>query len=96
MNKEDILRKLKQYKLKNAQKYGLVSVAIFGSVARDTSGENSDIDICVESQTPTPLNIVHMKTDLEDIFSKKVDIVRMRNSMNPFLKKRIESEAIYV
>ena len=37
-----------------------------------------------------------IKTELEEQFGKKVDIVRFRTGMNSFLKKRIEQEAIYV
>ncbi len=40
--------------------------------------------------------LVHIKEDLQDILSKRVDIVRVRDKMNPFLKNRIEKEAIYV
>ena len=36
------------------------------------------------------------QADLEENFQRHVDIVRYRDKMNPFLKKRIENEAVYV
>jgi len=39
---------------------------------------------------------VHIKEDLQQDLNCPVDIVRMRQHMNPFLKKNIENEAVYV
>lgn len=96
MHRDEIINTLKEYKMKHASKYGVVSLGVFGSIAKGTDKAESDIDICIESETPNPFHIVHIKMDLEELFAKKVDIVRMRKSMNPFLRQRIESEAIYV
>lgn len=96
MQRDKVLQELKKYKIKNAGKYGVVSMGVFGSVVRGTDKEGSDIDVCIESETPNPFNIVHIKMDLEEMFHRKVDIVRMRSTMNPYLKKRIEDEVIYV
>jgi len=40
--------------------------------------------------------LVHIKDELSTLFSKSVDIVRVREKMNPYLKNRISKEAIYV
>jgi hypothetical protein len=37
-----------------------------------------------------------MKQDIEGRLHRRVDIVRLRDKMNPFLKRRIEQEGIYV
>ncbi|OYZ49051.1 MAG: nucleotidyltransferase, partial [Sulfurovum sp. 24-42-9] len=37
-----------------------------------------------------------IKDELSTLFSKSVDIVRVREKMNPYLKNRINKEAIYV
>jgi uncharacterized protein len=96
MHRDEIIQTLQEYKIKHAGTYGVVSMGVFGSIAKGTDTEESDIDICIESETPNPFHIAHIKMDLEELFAKKVDIVRMRQSMNPFLRKRIESEVIYV
>ena len=41
-------------------------------------------------------SLVHIKEDIEGLTGKQVDIVRMREKMNPFLKERIEKEGRYV
>jgi len=69
---------------------------IFGSVARGEATEESDIDICIETRNPDMFMLVHIKEDLQDIVQKSVDIVRLRERMNPYLKSRIDKEAIYV
>jgi len=40
--------------------------------------------------------IIHIKDELQTLLSAPVDIVRVRDKMNAFLKKRIEKDAIYV
>ena len=42
------------------------------------------------------MSLVGIKQDLEEVFKRHVDIVRYRDKMNPFLRKRIEKEAVYV
>lgn len=96
MSRSEILKLLKAYKIENAAKYGIKNIGIFGSYARDLAAENSDIDIVIETQEPDLYILVHIKEELEKLFNKPVDIVRNREKMNPFLKKRIEKDAQYV
>ncbi len=96
MNRENILNLLAQYKNRNRNKYGIESIGIFGSVARNEANDSSDIDICIQTKTPDMFAIVHIKEDLQNLFNKNIDIVRLRERMNPYLKKRIDKEAVYV
>jgi len=96
MNREEILSQLRHYKNQHAKKYGILRLGVFGSVARSQASEASDIDICIETDIPNPFNIVRIKEDLEHLFHSHVDIVRTRESMNPYLKERIIKEGIYV
>ena len=96
MNSDYILNLLAQYKKDNYDKYGIENIGIFGSVARDEATESSDIDICIKTKIPDMFMLVHIKEELQNLFSKNVDIVRLREKMNPYLKKRIDKEAIYV
>jgi hypothetical protein len=41
-------------------------------------------------------NLIGIKQDLEEEFHRPVDIVRYREKMNRFLKRRIEKEVVYV
>ena len=96
MERDDILAALKEYKRKSAEKFGILELGIFGSVARGESMEGSDLDICIKTATPNPLVLVHVKQDIENLLQRRIDIIRVRGKMNPFLKKRIEKESVYV
>ncbi|HNZ53202.1 MAG TPA: nucleotidyltransferase domain-containing protein [bacterium] len=95
-NRSDVINILKSFKNKFAKKYGIISMGIFGSAARNELTNDSDIDIYVQTETPNPFVIIHMKDDLETILGRRVDIVRIREFMNKTLKNRIEKEGIYV
>lgn len=77
------------------ERFGIVRMGIFGSVARDEADEESDVDVVVE-MSPDLFALVHIKELLEDAFDLPVDLVRYRDRMNPFLKRRIERDALYV
>ncbi|MFW5751862.1 MAG: nucleotidyltransferase family protein [bacterium] len=96
MNKTDILYKLRIFKQENAGKYGILELGLFGSYSRGEANEESDIDIVINTTEPDIFNIVHIREELENILSKGVDIIRKRKNMNPYLKKRIENETVYV
>ena len=96
MSRSEIIQTLKLFKEQNAEEYGILDLGIFGSVARDEADKDSDVDIVVKIKTPDPYIIVHIKEDIEGKLQLPVDIVRLRDKMNPFLKKRIERDAVYV
>lgn len=86
---------LKQYKESNAEKYGITQLGIFGSVARGMQTEDSDIDIYIEGEPQSLFAMSHIKRDLQEILGCRVDIVRLRENMNPRLRESIEREGIY-
>ncbi len=96
MKRDDILDVLRKFKQDNAEKYGILEIGVFGSIARDEAREDSDVDICVKTKTPNPFTLVHIKEDIEGMIQKHVDIVRIREKMNSFLKDRIDKEGRYV
>ena len=96
MKRSEILHILEQYKSKYQEKYRFSKIGIFGSMARGTAGTKSDIDIVIEQHEPDLFLLGTIKTDLEIELDCKVDIIRIREGMNAFLKDRIEQEAIYV
>jgi uncharacterized protein len=96
LTRSEIFQIVAEFKKKAAPQYGIRRLGIFGSVARDEAREQSDVDIVIETETPDPFNLVHIKEALENRLERHVDIVRIRPGMNPFLKQRIEKEARYV
>ena len=96
MSRDDILAVLRQFKGDYAEQYGILEIGVFGSVARNESREDSDVDICIKTKTPDAFALVHIKEAIEELVHKHVDIARVREKMNPFLKERIKKEAHYV
>ena len=96
MDRSEILNILRNYKEQRQEQHRFIRIGIFGSVAKGIFSEKSDIDIVVEQKEPDLFILGCIKTDLEEEFGKKVDIVRFRKEMNQFLKNRIEQDAIYV
>ena len=54
MRRADVLQKLRAEQRKSPR-YGVESLALFGSVARDEAGPNSDVDLLVEFGRPITL-----------------------------------------
>lgn len=96
LDKKTILNYLKEHQAELQAKYHLEQIGFFGSYARDEAQHDSDVDICIKTDTTDLFALVHLKEDLQELFHTDVDIVRIRDKMNPYLKKRIEKEAIYV
>lgn len=79
--------------LKN--RFGIRSLRLFGSVARNEHQEGSDVDVCVE-MAPNLYQLISLKQGLEALLGCTVDVVRMNRNMSPFLKREIEKDGIYV
>jgi predicted nucleotidyltransferase len=95
LSREAILRELKNHMSQFERLYGVTKIGVFGSAARDELRQDSDIDVVVEMREPDLFYLVHIKETLEEDFQRPVDIIRYRNSMNHFLKARIDREARY-
>ena len=95
MGRKEILEILRSYKKEFAGQYGILDIGVFGSVARDEVGENSDVDVVVRISKPDLFMLVGIKNELEERLRLSVDIVTYRENMNQFLKKRIDGEAVY-
>ena len=76
--------------------HGVKSLALFGSVARDEAGPESDIDLLVEFSRPVGLfQFIDLKQYLEGLLGCPVDL-GTPNSLKPRLKDHVIQEAIYV
>ena len=95
MQRDQALNILSSHKIHLEQRYRLKKVGIFGSVARNSAKDDSDIDIVVEME-PNILLKVQLKEELEQLLGSKVDLIRYWNRMNPYLKARIDREVCYV
>lgn len=95
-SREEALALLKTFMERHRSEYRLISLGIFGSVARGDAKSDSDVDIFFETDEPNLFRTSSMRLELEDLLGRRVDVVRLRERMNPRLKQRILREAIYV
>ena len=76
------------------QRYQLQSIGLFGSTVRNQATANSDVDVWVELDPLTPFATVHLKEELEQLLQRPIDLVRLRERMNPALRAAILKEGI--
>ena len=96
MTTNDVLARLKMFKESRQAEYSLRSLGIFGSFACGQAQEDSDVDVVFETSEPNLFRTSRMKQELEELLARRVDVVRLRERMNPRLKQRILREARYV
>lgn len=75
--------------------FGIKTLRIFGSVSRNEQTALSDLDVCVETETPNPFLLANLKEYLENLLDCHVDVVRIHKNMNPFFMSRIENDGVY-
>ena len=87
---------LSQFKKEFGPQFGIKELGIFGSGARGEQTENSDLDLFVSLEKVGPFTVFDMKELLESLCKCKVDLVRLRDSLRPALKRNIFKDGIYV
>ena len=96
MNRSRILKLLVEHKHLLAQRFGVVRLALFGSVARDAAKAGSDVDILVAFDGPaTSSRYFGVQFYLEDLLGCPVDLVTEK-ALRPELRPFIEKEAVHV
>ena len=65
---QDYIAIIRQNSSKITKDFGIKTLRIFGSVSRNEQTEQSDLDVCVETETPNPFLLADLKEFLEDLF----------------------------
>ena len=96
MKKQQALELLTKNKTLLQEKYGVTKLALFGSTARDTATEQSDIDILItfkgKANSKRYFGVLFY---LEDLLNCPVDLIT-EASLRPELQPYIDAEKIYV
>jgi uncharacterized protein len=93
MDRDEILTLLKSRK-RQLKKFGVHSLSVFGSVARNQIGKNSDVDILVDFEKPVGLfEFARLQLYLEETLGRKVDLVTPE-ALRKELREDILREAI--
>ncbi|MBN1436554.1 MAG: nucleotidyltransferase family protein [Sedimentisphaerales bacterium] len=96
LTKELILQSL-QGSLEKLQSFGISTIGLFGSFAREQAGPDSDIDILAEFDTDkkTYDNFIEACFFLEELFDRKIELVTPE-SLSPYIKQHVMKEVNYV
>lgn len=93
IRQDEVLRLLSNHQAELRQ-FGVRSLAVFGSVARDEAGAESDIDLLVEFNEPVGLfEFARLQMWLEALLGRPVDLVT-RDALRQSMRDQILSEAI--
>jgi predicted nucleotidyltransferase len=72
----------------------------FGSVLRDDFSENSDIDLVVDIDEKDPFKYTdiyfNLKSKLEDILKRQVDLLEERAIKNKFFKHELDNTKVMI
>lgn len=95
MKRKEILSMLKENR-PQLDDFGVKSISLFGSVARDEAALESDVDILVAFEGQVTFDrFMDTKFFLEDLLGVKVDLV-MQDALRPRLKSYIMQDLIHV
>jgi predicted nucleotidyltransferase len=93
VQREEALRRLAEHR-DELTAMGAASLSLFGSVARDEAGPDSDVDVLIELGRPMDLfDLGRIQVRLEEILGQRVDLV-MSDSLRPRLRASVLAEAV--
>lgn len=96
MEKSKVIQALAEHKPVLVKRYGITRLALFGSTARDSATDSSDIDILVGFEgSATSQRYFGVQFYLEDLLGNPVDLVTEK-ALRQELRSYIEREAINV
>jgi predicted nucleotidyltransferase len=96
MKQELVLNILKQKNAELAGQFGVKSLFLFGSVARDEATSASDVDLLVEFSRPVGyFGLFALQDYLEKLLGCPVDLGTLE-SLKPYIRERVMGELIHV
>lgn len=93
---QEIVDRLRAYKEKFANKYGIEQLGLFGSVARGEQDEKSDIDVIIKLRRPSCFTCFGIQEELRKLFHRKVDLITLHENMFRSFRQNLERDAIYI
>lgn len=86
----DIIR---QHSSELQQQFGITSMRLFGSVARNEHHEGSDVDLFV-TMPPKFFNYILASQYLEELLGCSVDLIQDHKTLRSFFREQIEQDGI--
>jgi hypothetical protein len=96
LNRAGILEQLRRLRPEIADRFGVERIGLFGSAARDTLREDSDVDVLVSFRGPATLDgYFGLRSCLEEALGRPVDLVTERG-LKPLARASVERDLIHV
>jgi len=96
MKQDAIVQILKQKNAELVKRFGVKSLSLFGSVARNEATSASDVDLLVEFNRPVGyFGLFALQDYLEKLLGCPVDL-GTPDSLKPYIKERVMGEMIRV
>ncbi len=96
MRREVVIHTLEREKARLESQFGVKSLLLFGSVARDEAGTGSDVDLLVEFNKPVGyFGLFSLQDYLENLLGCPVDL-GTPDSLKPRLRERVMGDLIRV
>ncbi|MBK9361546.1 MAG: nucleotidyltransferase family protein [Rubrivivax sp.] len=96
MTRDELLVLLARHKPVLAERFGVTKLVLFGSFARDTARDDSDVDLLVRFDgPPTGNQYFGVQFYLEDLLGRAVDVVS-ETALRERLRPYVERDAIAV
>ena len=95
MTENEILDILQAEKPYLRQRFGLLSIGVFGSYAEGAQGPDSDVDLLVELTEPRFDFLVGIQMHLEKRLGKPVELIRKRPGLSERFLRRVEKNIHY-
>jgi uncharacterized protein len=94
MQRDEALAILTDHR-QDLENFGVKSIAIFGSVARNEARGDSDVDVLVEFAVPVGFfELIRLERHLGNLFGRRVDLTTP-GGLKRQLRDRILREAVY-
>lgn len=93
LRRDDILTVVRAHR-EELRRFGVVSLTLFGSVACDQAGPQSEVDLLGELKRPAGyFAIVRVQEYLEQLLKARVDLLTP-GALNDTLRERISHESV--
>ena len=96
MRRADVIALVSARREEIVRRFGVRSLSLFGSMARDEARPDSDVDVLVEFEGPTTFDgHMGLLVFLEDLLGCRVDVVTAKG-LKPRLRPLIDQDLVRV
>ncbi len=89
-----VIKILKEHRKELEDKFGIVSIKIFGSYVKNKQTHKSDLDLIVEFKNPPGfIKLMSIEEEISNLLGIKVDLLT-EEGISPYLREHILKEAI--